>query len=125
MHRLVNKKKNIKFLYLKKNGLNKTNERITCEYNPCHFHGQDCTFCYCPFYPCLDFRTGGSYIKKKSGKRIWDCSLCKVVHIPKISFKILNYLIKYENNIKKSWIKVVIPFIRNIKSKRYIYKDKK
>ena len=20
-----------------------------CKYNPCHYEGQDCTFCYCPF----------------------------------------------------------------------------
>ncbi|MDP6613031.1 MAG: cysteine-rich small domain-containing protein, partial [Candidatus Hydrothermarchaeota archaeon] len=23
-----------------------------CEYYPCHFQGQDCTWCFCPFYPC-------------------------------------------------------------------------
>ena len=26
--------------------------RNTCQYYPCHFHNQDCTFCFCPFYPC-------------------------------------------------------------------------
>nr|WP_269850484.1 cysteine-rich small domain-containing protein [Methanosarcina horonobensis] len=26
--------------------------RKTCEYYPCHFEGQNCTFCFCPFYPC-------------------------------------------------------------------------
>ena len=29
-----------------------------CKYNPCHYEGQDCTFCYCPFYPCNDTRFG-------------------------------------------------------------------
>ena len=23
----------------------------SCEYYPCHFVGQDCTWCFCPFYP--------------------------------------------------------------------------
>ena len=25
---------------------------LQCDYHPSHFTGQDCTFCYCPFYPC-------------------------------------------------------------------------
>ena len=30
-----------------------------CEFYPCHFEGQYCDFCYCPFYPCGDSSTGG------------------------------------------------------------------
>ncbi|MDO5851530.1 MAG: precorrin-3B C(17)-methyltransferase, partial [Methanobacteriaceae archaeon] len=30
-----------------------------CEYFPCHTYHQNCTFCFCPFYPCGDGSTGG------------------------------------------------------------------
>ena len=30
----------------------------SCEYYPCHYDGMDCTFCYCPFFPCKDPRYG-------------------------------------------------------------------
>lgn len=50
----------------------------SCEYNPCHFKGQDCTFCYCPFYPCND-EDLGSNIKGKHGD-VWSCSDCLLIH---------------------------------------------
>ena len=50
----------------------------SCEYNPCHFKGQDCTFCYCPFYPCNDEDLGSS-IKGKHGD-VWSCSDCLLIH---------------------------------------------
>ena len=48
---------------------------LECRYYPCHFEGQDCTFCYCPFYPCLIRETGG----KLKGK-VWSCMDCTWVH---------------------------------------------
>ena len=68
-------------------------ERINraCKYYPCHNKDklQDCTFCYCPFYPCM---------KKKRGvllsNGIWDCSKCTWIHsksrVDKIFRKIRN-----------------------------------
>lgn len=50
-----------------------------CEYYPCHFEGQDCTWCYCPFYPCLDPATGGKY-KHRAGGKVWSCLGCHWVH---------------------------------------------
>lgn len=50
-----------------------------CEYNPCHFEGQDCTFCYCPFYPCDDTDLGSELLGKR-GQRIWNCSDCLFIH---------------------------------------------
>ena len=50
-----------------------------CEYNPCHFKGQDCTFCYCPFYPCEDEDLGG-WVHAKDGRKIWSCSDCLLIH---------------------------------------------
>jgi Zn-finger protein len=49
-----------------------------CRYFPCHNNLEDCTFCYCPLYPCLD-ETKGYYIDGKDGK-IWDCSACEWIH---------------------------------------------
>jgi Zn-finger protein len=51
-----------------------------CEYYPCHFTGQDCTWCFCPFYPCEDEQTGGERVKTKEGGRIWSCSYCYWIH---------------------------------------------
>ena len=48
-----------------------------CEYYPCHYDGQYCDFCYCPFYPCGDSSTGGEWIK---GKGIWNCKNCLWLH---------------------------------------------
>jgi precorrin-3B C17-methyltransferase len=48
-----------------------------CEYYPCHSHPQNCTFCYCPFYPCGDPSTGGSWIKEK---KVWSCEGCTWIH---------------------------------------------
>ena len=48
-----------------------------CEYYPCHWDGQYCDFCYCPFYPCGDSSTGGEWIK---GKNVWNCKDCHWPH---------------------------------------------
>jgi adenosylcobyric acid synthase len=52
-----------------------------CEYYPCHFEGQDCTFCYCPFYPCEDTSTGGRWIiSRRTSRRVWSCKYCYWIH---------------------------------------------
>ena len=48
-----------------------------CEFYPCHYDGQYCDFCYCPFYPCGDSSTGGEWIK---GKGVWNCKECYWLH---------------------------------------------
>jgi precorrin-3B C17-methyltransferase len=50
---------------------------LVCEYYPCHEHPQNCTFCYCPFYPCGDPSTGGHWIKEKG---VWSCEECGWIH---------------------------------------------
>ena len=74
-------------LYMK-NIKSKVNEEIArghlgpneaCEYYPCHYEGQDCTFCYCPFYPCMDERLGRNF-KRRRGDTVWDCSPCLFIH---------------------------------------------
>ena len=48
-----------------------------CDFYPCHYEGQYCDFCYCPFYPCGDSSTGGEWIK---GKNVWNCKECRWPH---------------------------------------------
>jgi adenosylcobyric acid synthase len=50
-----------------------------CPYHPSHFIGQDCTFCFCPFYPCEDEKLG-KFIGSRRGKQVWDCSDCLFIH---------------------------------------------
>lgn len=64
-----------------------------CKYYPCHFEGQDCTFCYCPFYPCNNTEKGGKIYHGKNGIDVWDCSECNYIH------KTVN-LLKIKDKIK-------------------------
>lgn len=59
-----------------------------CEYYPCHFEGQDCTFCFCIFYPCMD-KSRGSFVTGKDGKKVWTCKNCRDIHDLKTVKKIL------------------------------------
>jgi Zn-finger protein len=69
-----------------------------CEHYPCHFEGQDCAWCFCPFYPCLDDLTGGRFvISKKSNKKVWSCIDCSWIHEPKNSKAVLEELRKFKD----------------------------
>ncbi|MBO7352389.1 MAG: hypothetical protein J6U12_05715, partial [Candidatus Methanomethylophilaceae archaeon] len=50
-----------------------------CAYHPSHFRGQNCTFCYCPFYPCEDPRNG-YFVKNTKIGDIWSCEDCLFIH---------------------------------------------
>ena len=76
--------------------------RVDCEYYPCHFEGQDCTFCFCPFYPCEDGRTGGKLIPKSTGGTVWSCVDCRLIHEGNIAEKVLKELMK-NRKIKDVW----------------------
>ncbi|MCJ7617017.1 MAG: threonine-phosphate decarboxylase CobD [Desulfobacterales bacterium] len=76
--------------------------RVDCEYYPCHFEGQDCTFCFCPFYPCEDARTGGKIIQKSTGGTVWSCIGCRLIHDRKIAEKVLEELMK-NKKLKDVW----------------------
>jgi L-threonine-O-3-phosphate decarboxylase len=52
-----------------------------CEYFPCHFEGQDCTYCFCPFYPCDD-KELGHFISGRKGMPVWSCKDCRWIHEP-------------------------------------------
>lgn len=55
----------------------------SCSSYPCHKDLEDCTFCYCPYYPCEDFSSGGRYLTIYDGTgkhKIWDCTQCVLPH---------------------------------------------
>lgn len=88
--------------------------RKTCEYYPCHFEGQNCTFCFCPFYPCENERTGGKWIESSRGGRIWSCVDCHLVHNKEIAQKILDCLMQEGSTdelVKVAWEKVMEPIL--------------
>lgn len=85
-----------------------------CPYYPCHFPGQDCTFCYCPFNPCKDERTGGEWITGSKGKKGWSCMNCYLIHKPEIAQAVLDTLLQQddlENSLGKAWRTVIEPVI--------------
>ncbi|MFA6225153.1 MAG: adenosylcobinamide amidohydrolase [Methanoregula sp.] len=52
-----------------------------CPYYSCHFAGQRCDFCYCPFYPCGD-KSLGQWSAGSNGNRVWNCAKCTLLHEP-------------------------------------------
>ncbi len=86
--------------------------RKTCEYYPCHFEGQNCTFCFCPFYPCVNECTKGKWITSSGGSKVWSCIDCHIVHNKEIARKIHTTLMQKgdaDELVKISWKKVVEP----------------
>lgn len=75
--------------------------RINCERYPCHFPEQDCSLCFCPFYPCMDERTNGRV--GKSGD--WSCQDCLVVHCPDAAVMVVDALMIGET-VSEAWKKV-------------------
>ncbi len=84
--------------------------RVDCEYYPCHFAGQDCTFCFCPFYPCENERTGGEYVQKSTGGTVWSCAKCGIIHKGETAEKVLKLLME-GRKIKDIWKSVMEPDI--------------
>lgn len=60
-----------------------------CPYHPSHFIGQDCTFCFCPFYPCEDEKFG-KFIESRRGSEVWDCSDCLFIHRREVACFVLD-----------------------------------
>ncbi|MDV0444776.1 Histidinol-phosphate aminotransferase [Methanimicrococcus sp. At1] len=90
------------------------NKRETCEYYPCHFEGQDCTFCYCPFYPCGDDRGGGKYIQSSKGGQVWSCVDCYIPHISPVVEKMMEGLMEEDETeeiLKKEWEEIILPIM--------------
>jgi threonine-phosphate decarboxylase len=75
--------------------------RISCERYPCHFPDQDCSLCFCPFYPCMDEKTNGRL--DESGE--WTCMDCFIVHCRDTSAAIIDALMTGET-VSNVWKKV-------------------
>lgn len=84
--------------------------RIDCEYYPCHFAGQDCTFCFCLFYPCENTRTGGELIHRSTGGTVWSCAGCNLIHQGHIAENVLKELMNGKK-IKEAWKRVMEPVL--------------
>lgn len=82
--------------------------RRSCEYYPCHFEGQDCTFCFCPFYPCKDTRTGGEFVYRATGGKVWSCAKCVLIHESETADKVLKALMKGKK-LREVWEMVIDP----------------
>jgi len=61
-----------------------------CQYYPCHFQGQSCDFCYCPFYPCKDENLG-QWASGSNGGRVWNCARCTLLHEPVVASYLKSY----------------------------------
>ena len=62
-----------------------------CKYYPCHDGLEDCTFCYCPLYPCKNEKRG-EYISGKTKNKIWSCMNCNWIHKKKTVDKIFKMI---------------------------------
>ncbi len=56
-----------------------------CAHYPCHHPGQNCTFCFCPLYPCLDPELGEYVTSRRHGGRVWSCQGCLWIHRDDVS----------------------------------------
>jgi len=105
-------------IFLRKKELLGKNE--LCKYYPCHKNLEDCTFCYCPFYPCEDESTGGKYImSKNTKKKIWSCSKCIFPHIKENAENILKGLIAFDAEFSSISRKRLLELRKEILKKKY------
>ncbi len=56
-----------------------------CEYHPCHHDGQDCSWCFCPFYPCELPELGTRVKSSRTGEMVWSCVDCEFLHRDDVS----------------------------------------
>ncbi|MEM4234507.1 MAG: aminotransferase class I/II-fold pyridoxal phosphate-dependent enzyme [Candidatus Methanomethylicaceae archaeon] len=60
-----------------------------CSERRCHKKVEDCRFCFCPFYPCLDNLTRGRFVSRDKGGVVWTCKYCEWIHYTKVADAIL------------------------------------
>lgn len=83
----------------------------SCNFFPCHAGLEDCTFCYCPFYPCLDKKKGGFIYSVKNKKDIWSCKSCNWIHKRNVAENIFTMIRKnkyQKQNLKSNKVGIVI-----------------
>lgn len=90
-----------------------------CDYFPCHDILEDCTFCYCPFYPCGDDTTGGiEIISTKTGKPVWSCKDCVFPHMNENSSTILEKLLTEKKKLEDISRKNLLSYKKEVINKR-------
>ncbi|RLI75376.1 hypothetical protein DRP05_14905 [Archaeoglobales archaeon] len=76
-----------------------------CKYYPCHFENQDCSLCYCPFYPCLICDLGEIKVSSE-GNYVWSCENCFWIHekenVEDVLFVLGNY--PKQRLIEEDWL---------------------
>lgn len=58
-----------------------------CKAYPCHANLEDCSWCYCPFYPCQD-ESLGNWIRAAT----WSCENCEWIHRQDVAGEVMNEL---------------------------------
>ena len=82
-----------------------------CKYFPCHKGLSDefnCLFCYCPMYSMPNCPGSKTYIEK-NGKKIKVCTDCTFPHRPENYDKIIQILIRNNNNWFKDFSRSDVP----------------
>lgn len=73
-----------------------------CGFFPCHKGLEDCTFCYCPFYPCADKGLGKYVYSTKRKKSIWSCKDCSWIHKKRSAERIYNLIRGCGNDLRNN-----------------------
>lgn len=88
-----------------------------CSFFPCHKGIEDCTFCYCPFYPCLNNALGRYVYSDKIKENIWSCQDCAWIHKRRVTERIYNLLME-NKNILRADILETEPWVYRLKLQR-------
>lgn len=72
-----------------------------CSYFPCHQDLEDCTFCYCPFYPCQEEGLGSYVYSSRLKKKVWSCKSCNWIHQIKTVDRVYNLIRKHGSELRK------------------------
>lgn len=71
---------------------------IECPHYPCHFESQDCSLCYCIFYPCFIYKFGDLIVSSK-GNFVWSCKRCDWVHRKENVEEIVTYFSSFPRQL--------------------------
>ena len=84
-----------------------------CSYFPCHEDLEDCTFCYCPFYPCQEEGLGCYVYSSRLKKKVWSCKSCNWIHQIKTVDRIYNLIREHGSELRKDIPAAKVSPVRN------------
>ena len=79
--------------------IKRTNQ--ACSYFPCHEDLEDCTFCYCPFYPCREEGLGRYVYSSRFNKKVWSCKSCNWIHQRNTVDRIYSLIRKHDSYLRE------------------------